>query len=42
MNIGTSSKTRTINHYGTFNFGGPTGFKIEWNSDTNSLDFVKL
>ena len=42
MAIGTTTKTRTINHYGTFNFGGPTGFKIEWNAVENTLDFIKL
>jgi hypothetical protein len=41
MNIGTTTNPRTVNHYGTFNFGGPTGYRVEWNGTDNSMDFIK-
>ena len=42
IQIGTVDNARTVNHYGQFNFGGPTGFTIQWNAADNSLDFIKL
>lgn len=42
MVIGDPAQEVTVDHYGQFNFGGPTGFTIEWNAGDNSLDFIKL
>ncbi len=42
MNIGEAANTRVVNHYGQFNFGGPTGFALQWNTTDSTLDFVKL
>ena len=41
-NFGTATNPRTINQYGNFNFGGPTGFSIDYDAEENSLDFIKL
>lgn len=40
--IGTSTNNRTLDVFGQVNFGGPTGYTIQWNPVDNSLDFVKL
>lgn len=42
MEIGTVANSRTVNHYGHYNFGGPTGFAAYYNSTDNSFDIVKL
>jgi len=43
LTVGSSTNVRTTNLYGTTNFMGATGtgYRIEYNSTDNSMDFIK-